>query len=122
MKESLISILCLTLAIPVFAAEAPSMADCAPTIRRVCAGYENQLETCLAQRADQLPASCRDQLKEALSLIQSDAGLNACIQDVKQLCAGLSIDAMASCVKQKKDSLSPACQKRLEAMAQPASE
>ena len=96
------------------AADDSSVASCAVEVQQACSGLEDHLELCLSQRSDQLSAACRDQLKQAMALIQDDEGLGACVRDIQTLCADLSPDALASCILQKKGDFSPACQKRLK--------
>jgi len=104
----------LQAAIRVGAADDQPTTACAAEVKQACSGMEDHLETCLSQRSDQLSAACRDQLKQAMALINDDEGLGACVRDIQTLCAGLSPDALASCILQNKGNFSPACQTRLK--------
>jgi|GEM_PF-1737334 hypothetical protein len=108
-----LAILIPLVSMPVFAGEEGPSA-CVEEIERVCVQLEDKLETCLAQRGDQLSAPCRDQLKKAMALMEDPSGPAACIPDVQRLCPDLSAKALTSCVTGQQANFSTACQRYLQ--------
>ena len=99
--------------IPVRAGEADPSA-CVSEIQQVCVQLEDQLETCLAKRGDQLSAACRGQLKKAMAMMEDPSGPAACIPDVQRLCPDLSAKALTSCISAQQANFSAACQHYLQ--------
>jgi len=103
----------LMLACPrLWAVEDPTA--CVGEIERVCTRLEDKLETCLAERGDQLSPTCRDQLKSAMTLVQDPTGPAACIPDVQRLCPDLTPRALASCITDQQPNFSAACKRYLQ--------
>ena len=103
----------LMLACPrLWAAEDPSA--CIGDIERVCIHLEDKLENCLAERGDQLPPACRDQLKSAMTLVQDPTGPAACIPDVQRLCPEMTPAALSSCITSQLPNFSEACKRYLQ--------
>lgn len=96
-----------------FAAEDSPMA-CLQNIQQVCAGQDDHLETCLAERGDRLRPTCHDLLSNAVHQSQSDTGVGACVGDVKRFCENLSPTELALCLTENLKHFSSACQKQLE--------
>jgi uncharacterized protein YoxC len=99
------------------AEEVPTLSDlssCLDEIKKVCAGLEDQLEKCLAERAKELTVKCHDLLKSAISVAQSNTGAGACVADVKQSCGGLAGEALSDCILKNKSGFSKACREVLE--------
>jgi hypothetical protein len=95
---------------------------CLQEIEKVCSGQENSLETCLSERGDRLSADCRQQLKEAMALVQDPSGPAACIPDVQRLCPDRTPQAIAACISDQQPHFSKACQDYLQASRQKPAE
>jgi hypothetical protein len=102
---------------PAKAAEQDPVA-CLREIERVCVRLEEKLETCLAERGDQLSGPCRDELKMAMSFMEKQSGPAACVPDVQRLCPSLRSDALGQCIVDKQNQFSEACQKYLHSTDQ----
>jgi hypothetical protein len=87
---------------------------CVGEIERVCLHQEDKLETCLAERGDQLSTPCRDQLQSAMELIKDPSGPAACIPDVQRLCPDLKAQALGPCISAQQANFSAACQRYLQ--------
>src|SRR5579872_6771133 len=96
-------------------AEESGSIACIDSIKSVCAGLDNAMEKCLAERASQLSEKCRDLLKTAMSYVENNSGPATCINDVKQYCSGLTGDALAQCMVEKKSNFSQPCRDFLDA-------
>ena len=97
-------------------------AACLQEIEKVCTGLESSLETCLAERGNQLTADCRDEFKAAMALAQDPSGPAACIPDVERLCPDRTPQAIAACISGQQSHFSQACQKYLQAARQSPAE
>jgi hypothetical protein len=112
MKTGLILLLVLLSPAAALAADQDPTA-CIKEIEQVCFHLEDKLESCLADRGDQLSPDCRDQLKAAMALAQDPTGPAACIPDVQRLCPDLKPDVFARCMADQQSHFSDACQKYL---------
>jgi len=107
------AILLGSLVMPAAGAAATDPTACVGEIERVCAGMEAKLETCLAERGDQLSAGCRDALNAAMEMAQDPTGPAACIPDIQRYCPELSPTALAKCIAEQKANFGETCQKYL---------
>ena len=94
------------------------LSSCVGDIEHVCAGLEDHLETCLSQRGSTLTPTCREQLGNAMNLMQSPTGPGTCVADVQHLCPNLTASALGSCIVAKQSQFSDACQKYIQSQKQ----
>lgn len=95
-------------------AQAAEALDCVGEITRVCAGLEDNLESCLAQRSQQMSGNCSQFLGGMISLMQSPSGPTVCVADVQRLCPSIAADAISTCIASKRTQFSRACQEYLQ--------
>ena len=91
---------------------------CLSEIERVCVHLEDHLETCLAQRGNQLSASCQSVLKTAMSAMSDPSGPASCVNDIQRECPNIKTNALAPCVMEKQAQFSKACQTYLQSAGQ----
>ena len=95
------------------AAESDPVA-CLQEISKVCVGQENSLETCLSDRGSRISADCRDQLKQAMAMMQDPTGPAGCVPDIERYCKDRNPQAIAACIGSQQSHFSAACQKYLQ--------
>jgi hypothetical protein len=124
MKSRRLTVTAVLLGILVFrstsaSAEVDPMA-CLREIQGVCAHLEDQLETCLTDRGDQLSTPCRDQLKTAMSVMKDPTGPASCVPDVQRLCPNLESKALGQCITDQQGNFSESCRAYLQSANQKA--
>jgi len=87
---------------------------CVKTIEQVCTGLQDHLETCLAQRSNQLGPECKEFLQNAMSQAQDSSGAGICVEDMKRFCSGLDTNGSLQCITEKRAQFSAACQHYLD--------
>jgi len=89
---------------------------CADDIAKFCKGLQpggGAIAKCLMENENSLSAACKDFMAEAKQKVQDFA--DACRGDLDKFCKGVKPGggAIAKCLKENENSLSPACKERV---------
>jgi hypothetical protein len=103
------------LASTAFAAQGPCFDDVAKLCKDVDPGGGRVL-ACLKQNEAQVSAACKEHLREVKKKLKE--AQKACHDDVEQFCSEVKPGkgAMAQCLKEHADELSPECKEKLSKM------